>query len=93
MKRAKMMLIAIAVLATIGGALAFQADKVFRFDFCIRTISITNGITTTCTDSIEGFKVKQNETIGIVTYYTSFNLDGNCLDGEKCDVIATLVPE
>lgn len=37
MKRAKMMLLAIAVLATVGGALAFKAQKLGSTKYCYLT--------------------------------------------------------
>lgn len=90
MKRAKMMLIAIAVLATVGGALAFKANKAFGFDYCIRTIDIPEG--TQCPDELINYKFKQNETQNLVTYFYTTKVGEDCLQ-EECTVTTTFAPE
>jgi len=62
MKRAKVMLTGIAILAVVGGALAFKAKN---SDFCVLESS---GGTGTCTASFHG---KITTATGATSYYTA----------------------
>jgi hypothetical protein len=51
MKKAKMLLSAIAVLAVVGGALAFKANTKFRTDYC--TTNVDPGTANKCSILLE----------------------------------------
>jgi len=71
MKKAKIMLIAIAVLATVGGALAFKANKKFSEIYCIgTTISNPDQALTRTTLS------KPTTGAGFTYYYTTLKANG-----------------
>lgn len=67
MKRAKIMLTAIAVLAIVGGALAFKANTKFANSYCILTTAQTPA---KCTSEIINSKFFEVLPVApVVTYY------------------------
>jgi hypothetical protein len=75
MKKAKIMLIAIAVLATVGGALAFKASKIST-TYCTRLVADNSGA---CEGQIALSKFGDGE--GTQFYYT--------IKGANCNVNCT----
>ncbi|WP_217602354.1 hypothetical protein [Chitinophaga sp. GbtcB8] len=68
MKRVKIILSAITVLAAVGGALAFKA-KTFGVDYCYKTIA---GGTGRCTASIQtSFDISNANTPALTYFYTT----------------------
>jgi apolipoprotein N-acyltransferase len=65
MKRARLMLVAIAAVAAIGGALAFKAQK-FSFTYCTRATAANAGL---CQGSIENSKKWEANHSNTTTYY------------------------
>jgi hypothetical protein len=78
MKRAKIMLLGIAVLSVVGGALAFKASSKFKNDYCILS-TITEG-RTTCSLAVQS-KV---DPAGLSYYYITTNNPANCQNNVVC---------
>jgi hypothetical protein len=90
MKKAKIMLVAIAVLAAVGGTLAFKASKAFGFDYCYR--ATTDNSTTSCTDDIIGYRtVQEGQPFQVEYYYTLKDVENCALI--SCTVSSTLTKE
>jgi hypothetical protein len=87
MKKAKIMLVAIAVLATVGGALAFKASKAYSFDYCVRTID--DQATTLCTTTIANSRTVNLGETGNLYYYTIKPATAECED-ITCSTTTTL---
>jgi len=79
MKRAKLLLTIIVVLAVVSGALAFKANQRFTKSFCVLT---TDGAPLgggTCKNEIENSKYfAAGGTNQITYYYTLKNVGDNC---------------
>ena len=72
MKKAKVMLMLIAVLAVVGGALAFKAKK-FSIKYCYATT--VNNAAKTCNANI-AFSKPGEVAPGFTYYYTTLKSDG-----------------
>jgi hypothetical protein len=76
MKRAKIMLVAIAVLATVGGALAFKAQKFGNVKYCYTTTD-SRPEAKDCTVEFTG--TFTTTAVGeAVLYYTTTDNQANC---------------
>lgn len=78
MKRAKVMLIAIAVLATVGGTLAFKASKFNLSRYCT-----TNVQGAACVNFTEA-KTINSGTAAFTVYYTTTNTN-SCASALACE--------
>jgi hypothetical protein len=67
MKKAKIMLVAIAALATVGGALAFKANNKFKNAYCTRAINQGSGA---CQGEISNSKFVESGS-GVATFFYS----------------------
>ena len=76
MKKAKMMLAGIAVLAVVGGALAFKAKSAFSDAYCTIATNVWNG---TCPNSINQavFTTDPAGAAGLF-YYTTTAIPADC---------------
>jgi hypothetical protein len=68
MKKAKVMLLTIAVFASVGAALAFKVHKVGSFDYCYLTTD-TRPDVGKCTDKAHNIQVDPNG-VGSSIFYT-----------------------
>lgn len=73
MKKAKIMLVAIAVLATVGGALAFKASKFGLKKFCTTTTTV-GGFCSIATSAT----YTDQTPIAFSVYYTTTDPSLNC---------------
>ena len=92
MKKVKIMLTAIAVMAIVGGALAFKAQK-FTIKYCVNTT------TTPLTSYSAGYKINQNSSAPSL-YWTTLKADGtaitqssDCTSGLNTNVSSRIVVE
>ena len=76
MKKAKVILTSIAVLAVVGGALAFKANTKFTENYCTGTVSGGS-----CTTQSFGYRVNTGGTAS--SYYVKL-LSGNSCSGQTC---------
>lgn len=81
MKRAKFMLLAIAVLATVGGALAFKAQTMGTKKFCYLTTD-TQPAVGACLDNIVDRTERLKQSSDPTIFYTTTN------DITKCNLAA-----
>ncbi|OQP67792.1 hypothetical protein [Niastella populi] len=86
MKKAKIMLTVIAVLAVVGGALAFKANKKFNTNYCILT---TAGSAGTCTGEILGYRLATAIDQNKVTYYYTTKNQGDVCTQKNCPTPST----
>jgi hypothetical protein len=91
MKRARLMLVAIAAVAAIGGALAFKAQK-FSSTFCTRATAANAGL---CQGSIENSKKWEIGGINTTTYYYVIKPEGTaCTNaGVQCPNSTSFISE
>lgn len=79
MKRAKIMLIAIVALASVGGALAFKANKKYNIEFCtLRTQDFANPTTTKCVEAVLISKKAVATDPNPTTYYYTIKQVDDC---------------
>lgn len=88
MKRARIMLIAIAVLATVGGALAFKASKKFADNYCVLTTQ--PGLRTTCSTWSINFKAVDAPP-GTSFYYITTTSTLDCTKNIVCTTTKSLI--
>jgi len=88
MKRAKIMLTAVAVLAVVGGALAFKANTKFTKTYCILT-TVNNPSGGTCTGQ---FVNSKTSTTGSRYWYIEKPTGQNC-NTQSCLVSTSIVAE
>ena len=91
MKKARIMLIAIAVLATVGGTLAFKAQKLVQSKYCTTNVdpaSPTNGI---CTDFINAKLTTNNAFTPQFQVWYKVTTGSNCGNGSgiACNALST----
>jgi hypothetical protein len=79
MKKAKIMLTAITVLAIVGGALAFKAKK-FSIDYCT---------TLTTTGGCRIFTPQQKAGTGTATIFYAVDDGSQCADNLPCNALPT----
>lgn len=86
MKRIKVILTAVTVLAVVGGALAFKSSSKFgTLSFCTKAHSSGPG---TCAGFVTNSK--ESTASGAISYYAfRTTITGNCTT-EQCDVTRTL---
>ncbi|HEU4552226.1 MAG TPA: hypothetical protein VFS25_05310 [Chitinophaga sp.] len=84
MKKIRIMLAAIVVLGSVGGALAFKAKNYSPFQYCYRTQ--TSGI---CTTSFSTEGVANG--IGAGTYYFTTTTDASKCTNLQCTTRATQI--
>jgi hypothetical protein len=86
MKKAKVMLTGIVVLAIVGGALAFKAKTTFSQDYCLGTIA-TNGA---CPTFAAASKVDAGSSVS-PSFYTLTSSDactGNCNGNASLKIVS-----
>jgi len=89
MKRAKIMLTFIVVLAVLGGTLAFKANRKFNNHYCILTTDVATG---QCTDELVGRFFVVGRPNPVTYYYTTKTAGDNCLL-KDCTVSTSFVAE
>jgi len=91
MKRAKVMLTAIAVLAVVGGALAFKANNKFNKTYCVLTTDGTTG--GSCTSEIANSKFFVAPASNQVTWYYTTKLAGDACTAKQCTVSTSFITD
>jgi hypothetical protein len=95
MKRAKIMLLAIAVVATVGGALAFKATTFQPGNvYCkIAAAGTTCALTSYTTNFIAGQATTTQPCVFGGSYYTTITLANAACKGISTNLTVTSVPE
>jgi len=92
MKKAKLLLTIIAVLAVVGGALAFRANQKFTRTFCILTTDAPPG-DDRCTNQIDNSKFFAAGGTNPITYsYTTKNI-GDICNQKHCPVSTSFITD
>lgn len=89
MKRARIMLVAIAIMAIISGALAFKTSKKYADNYCILTTQ--PGLRTTCSTWLVNFKTTDPQFVGIRYYYTTTTSTLDCPKNVICTGTSALI--
>ena len=91
MKKFKIMLLSFAILAVVGGALAFKASTKFTFDYCV-TNTVPTPLGFTCPDEIDAcleapaVKSTNFDQLGVFTCTTLKPQGVDCADITTCNI-------
>jgi hypothetical protein len=93
MKRAKIMLVAIAVLATVGGALAFKAQKFGSTKYCYTITDDPKTGTGACPEFTADSKITAIGAIDIWYTTTTGNSQTECAQVTQCPLLGHNIEE